>query len=1065
MPQRSDLLTYGTPLCQLHAVTVMLKLVLSLSLIVQVLAAATLAAPATVQLTVRTVDSANQPIPNAYIAVVRNDAPWRAPLAERVTGAVATFDIPPGRYRIVAGAPGFATYFGNVLQLDSAREATVHLVRLGSVGGRVVTPAGAPVAAARVGMFWEFIPDYPRRLSALGEQHLHANTFTLTDADGMFELPAGIGHSDAVIVEADHKVPRLIDGVSAGSSALAKVELQEGGSLTLHVTQSGRAGWLRLAPAAGQALAALPLERALTLWARPNNSVITWRSLPAMKLDVLFEPDDGSGDVVALKTVAITRGEDTVADAALPAPAALQAESQQQVIRFAPTGKAIAADRLIVKRWSSAGATPLRVRVEHVSGGEVVVVNAPCIAGDRFTFESPRLLGASTLPGSCAEPPAVTLHDRATLRFKLSPPLPVRLPRTGVAAVSDCDTKHLIADVPFLINDDGAATLLAPAGCIAVRATAGKFAPVEWPRLDLAAAAQRDLGLVKLGFAASLLVHVSAPDGRPAEGVTVSAERVDDLVPLRNVLDVAAVAPIARGLTDAKGWLALNGIPEGRIVLVLRRAGVEYPQLSDVVRITGDSRRTLDVTLEDPGRIVVFIERPRDIPDINVASLELLPLPDNRWPHALAFRARPNSDGPAEFKSVPPGRWRVTARGVIGQSTLTSLGSADVTVTPGASIAQTITLQAVAVRGHVMRSGVPVAGILTLKPLASGIEPLTTKIDSDGAFVLVAPTPGDYRPIVAEPGKQTTAARSPVHIAHDHDSADLEITLPAGRIEGRAVDEHGQAVRGAHVSGVTRVTTAGTYEVSEVHAVSREDGSFAIDGVRDGQWSLTASTDQLSSEPVVLSLADGEVRTGATLRLHAKNTLTGKLLGPDGAPVAGAVVSATLPPPLSDLAAGLVVRTDPNGEFTFSPPPGAPDIANVVVRTSDRVAMATRMKLSDGMTITLPAPLGALRLTNASGKWSRDALAFHALVAPDGAFLNPLAGGALASDGTRDVLTTARVPAQQYRYVVARTPNERALLESGSGALLPALRTITVQPNAVIDVNVGDPPTNELEEP
>src|SRR5207244_10713040 len=100
-----------------------------------------------------------------------------------------------------------------------------------------------------------------------------------------------------------------------------------------------------------QALAARPPERALTWCARPTNSVITWRSLPAMKLDVLFEPDDGSGDVVALATVAITRGEDTVADAALPAPAALQAQSQQVIIRFAATGKAIAADRLIVKRW------------------------------------------------------------------------------------------------------------------------------------------------------------------------------------------------------------------------------------------------------------------------------------------------------------------------------------------------------------------------------------------------------------------------------------------------------------------------------------------------------------------------------------------------------------------------------------------------------------------------------------------------------------------------------------------------------------------------------------------
>src|SRR4029078_6781115 len=148
----------------------------------------------------------------------------------------------------------------------------------------------------------------------------------------------------------------------------------------------------------------------------------------------------------------------------------------------------------------------------------------------------------------------------------------------------------------------------------------------------------------------------------------------------------------------------------------------------------------------------------------------------------------------------------------------------------------------------------------------------------------------------------------------------------------------------------------------------------------------------------------GEVRGGATLQLRPKTAISGTLLAADGTPLSGAAVSAVLPPPFSEIAAGLVVRTEANGEFVLSPPPGAPEMANVIVRTRDRIAMATRTRLSDGMKITIPASLGALRLTNASGKWSRETLDFHALVAPDGAYLHPLGPGDISPDGQSEVL-------------------------------------------------------------
>src|SRR4029079_8643583 len=216
--------------------------------------------------------------------------------------------------------------------------------------------------------------------------------------------------------------------------------------------------------------------------------------------------------------------------------------------------------------------TAVLARVHQVSGGKLVADNSPCTSGDRFTFESARVIGVSSAAGNdCSETPSVALYSRATLRWKTTAPRSQRMLRVGKATIADCSTRHFLMEIPFLLGPEGIVTLPAPAQCISVRAVSGTFAPIEWPRLDLAAGTERDLGTVTRTTAATLYVRVSAADGGPAIGVLVSAARVEDLVSLRHVLEIAAVPPITRGVTDANGWLALNGIPDARVVLLLRQ--------------------------------------------------------------------------------------------------------------------------------------------------------------------------------------------------------------------------------------------------------------------------------------------------------------------------------------------------------------------------------------------------------------------------------------------------------------------------------------------------------------
>src|SRR4029079_10068617 len=109
-----------------------------------------------------------------------------------------------------------------------------------------------------------------------------------------------------------------------------------------------------------QTVTTLPPERALTPWTRRAAEVVEWRSLPAIPFDLRFEPDDGSGDVDVLKTVTVVRGEQNAATISVPP--AVAENGPSRTVRFLVTGNELGLERLIVKRWTSLGATAVLAR-------------------------------------------------------------------------------------------------------------------------------------------------------------------------------------------------------------------------------------------------------------------------------------------------------------------------------------------------------------------------------------------------------------------------------------------------------------------------------------------------------------------------------------------------------------------------------------------------------------------------------------------------------------------------------------------------------------------------------
>jgi len=108
---------------------------------------------------------------------------------------------------------------------------------------------------------------------------------------------------------------------------------------------------------------------------------------------------------------------------------------------------------------------------------------------------------------------------------------------------------------------------------------------------------------------------------------------------------------------------------------------------------------------------------------------------------------------------------------------------------------------------------------------------------------------------------------------------------------------------GAPLEGVAVV--AWDLRLDYTYTYTAEDGSFTLDDLHAGGWRIEAITPDASTrvsrfypdaqgycDGELLTLAEGDALTGVSLALPEGATLQGRLLGPDGAPVADAEVEA-----------------------------------------------------------------------------------------------------------------------------------------------------------------------------
>lgn len=303
------------------------------------------------------------------------------------------------------------------------------------------------------------------------------------------------------------------------------------------------------------------------------------------------------------------------------------------------------------------------------------------------------------------------------------------------------------------------------------------------------------------------------------------------------------------------------------------------------------------------------------------------------------FRGQAREDGSVRIQAVMPGTYKanVRCRDYLEQDTYPEVvvSDADVvdlvwTVSPGAAIVGRIVDQA--------RQPVTEA---TIRAQMSGADPRAQRSwgwgqsEKDGTFELKGLVAGTYsvqadsakHPEPEEPTKVELAAG---------EQKEIELVLDAGgTIEGAVVDENGKPVSGADIRAVGK-----TWGFWRNQAMSKDDGSFEVEGVPPGEVRVEASRgwrDTLRAPGKTDDDTQGEkvqVVAGQTVTVNLvvesqSGQITGKVLDADGEPVGDAYVSAQRESDAAGAQRGNARRasrwswgkqpelTNPDGEFTL----------------------------------------------------------------------------------------------------------------------------------------------------
>lgn len=491
-------------------------------------------------------------------------------------------------------------------------------------------------------------------------------------------------------------------------------------------------------------------------------------------------------------------------------------------------------------------------------------------AGERYAGPVQLALTADTEPVVLRARPAgvVSVHVRDAATSK---------PIAG-AAIELRSTLTWTAETDASGNAElrGVASAMMP-----LRVTAAGYAPgavMLWTSDDPTSPRQQ---LVSLRRGAPVRGVVVDAAGKPIGGARVLAVAASEPFPVED--------PARDGVVTSKdGSWALQAVAAGSYRFAASGPGLA-PASTAPMLVDGQNERT-GVEIRVPGAAVIAgVVTSKDGSPVSAALVRVVGKGDLFWRYsAQAYSA---DDGTYRVEGLPQRQVEVVASHGMSSSEILPV---DLTEKTAVDLGISLSIEG-AIGGTVVDDkGVALAeAMVAVEPVFTGALHENAQwgvrgdqyaiSDPGGAFRVGGLPEGEYRVRAARPGASEEALWTSAGVVARTGQTDLRLTVPAdGRIKGRVLFEDGSAPE-AFTIAVGPAPPA---------PFAGKDGAFALDGP-GGVHDVVVRGGSFAREIVVdAKIEPGAVTDLGTITVKKGRSLSGRVLGPDGQPVADARVAA-----------------------------------------------------------------------------------------------------------------------------------------------------------------------------